>query len=317
MVDEKTGTIKETPRGRVVCTESGCYFVSEGEEQAAAVSEVVETRAEHEDATVAFARMITTLRYEDIPSEAVEATKMDVLDTLAVILAGSTSSGTREVVEQMTYWGGREESSILIFGDKVPAPSAVLANSHMAHARDYDDIYHVARIHVGAVNVPCALAVAESVGGVDGRELITAMLMGIDIELRLGQAALLWTQFHPTATFGYFGACATAGRLLGLDEDQMVNAFGICYSQVSGTKQCMHDGSLTKRLQPGLAARGGILSAHLARRGYTGTRNNLEGKAGFFNLYHGGKYDPVFLTDRLGEHFDITRLGFKPYPCAV
>ena len=309
--------IKQTPMGKVVCTEDGCFFVAEGEDRPAVAEKQDQAESGHEDATFAFARMVKNQRYEDIPTEAVEATKMDILDTLATTLAGSSYGGTRELMEVMKYWGGREESSILIHGGKVPAPAAALVNGHMAHARDYDDIYHVARIHVGAVNVPTGLAMAEKLGGVSGRELITAVCTGIEIELRIGQAAMLWTQFHPTATFGYFGSCATAGRLLGLDEEQMINAFGIAYAQAAGNKQCMHDGSLTKKLQPGLAARGGILATHLAQKGYTGTRNNLEGKAGFFNLYHGGKYDPAPLTKDLGKYFDVVRLGYKPYPCAV
>jgi 2-methylcitrate dehydratase PrpD len=309
--------VKMTSRGKVVCTEEGCFFVNEGEEAPVAAPAADKKTSDHEDATFAFARMVRNQKFEDIPADAVKATQMDILDTLATILAGSSYSGTKELVELMTYWGGRAESSIFIHGGKVPAPAAALVNGHIAHARDYDDIYHVARIHVGAVNVPAGFAVAEKVGGVTGKELIAAICMGIEIELRMGQAALLWTQFHPTATFGYFGACATSGRLLGLSEEQLINAFGIAYAQAGGNKQCMFDGSLTKKLQPGLAARGGVLAAHLARTGYTGTRNNLEGKAGFFNLYHGGQYDPEPLTRDLGKRFDVARLGFKPYPCAV
>lgn len=309
--------VKMTPMGKVVCTEEGCFFASDDEQTPAAVVKEDKKASEHEDATFAFSRMVRNQKFEDIPAAAVEATKMDILDTLATTLAGSSYSGTKELVELMRYWGGREESSILIHGGKVPSPAAALVNGHIAHARDYDDIYHVARIHVGAVNVPAGFAVAEKISGVAGRELIAAICMGIEIELRIGQAAQLWTQFHPTATFGYFGACATSGRLLGLSEEQLINAFGIAYAQAGGNKQCMFDGSLTKKLQPGLAARGGVLAAHLAQKGYTGTRNNLEGKAGFFNLYHGGKYSPEPLTKDLGKHFDVVRLGYKPYPCAV
>ncbi len=312
------GTSEEIkgPRGKVVCKEDACYWVSEDEQQPQPAP-APKKEGKREDASCFYAKMVPALRYEDIPSEAVEAVKMDILDTLATTLAGSSAERTQELIDQIKYWGGREESSILIHGGKVPSPEAALINGQMAHARDYDDIYHIARIHVGAVNVPTGLAMAEKVGGVSGKEFITAILMGIDIELRMAQAAKLWTQFHPTCTFGYFGACATAGRLLGLNEGQMLNAFGIAYSQASGNKQCMHDGSLTKRLQPGLAARGGILAVHLAQRGYTGTTNNLEGEAGLFALYHGGQYDPEPLTKDLGQYFDVVRLGYKPYPCAV
>lgn len=308
---EKEGS---SQKGTVVCNEEGCAFVPESERQSSAPPP--EKGQERPDASFAYAKMVANLRFEDIPPEAVEATKLDILDTLATTLAGSSAEGTQELIDQVRYWGGREESSVFVLGGKLPSLEAALVNGHMAHARDYDDIYHVARIHVGAVNVPAGFALAEEAGAVSGRELITAITTGIDIELRLGQAAQLWTLFHPTATFGYFGACATAGRLLGMGEEQMVNAFGIAYAQASGNKQCMYDGSLTKRLQPGLAARGGILAAHLAKRGFTGTQNNFEGKAGFFNLYHGNRYDPELLTKDLGKHFEVVNLGYKAYPCA-
>jgi len=306
-----------TPSGKVVCMETGCYWVTEDEEEMASALSLPKEDQSREDASLDYSKMVTNLRYEDIPPEAVEATRIDILDTLSTTLAGSSAEGTQELIDQVRYWGGREESSILVHGGKVPSPEAALVNSQMAHARDYDDVYHLARIHVGAVNVPTGLAISEKVGGVSGTELITAITLGIDIEIRLAQAARLWTQFHPTATYGYFGACATAGRLLRLNKEQMLNAFGIAYSQASGNKQCMHDGSLTKRLQPGLASRGGILAAHLAQRGYTGTKNNFEGEAGLFALYHGGRYDPEPLTKDLGKYFDVVRLGYKPYPCAV
>jgi 2-methylcitrate dehydratase PrpD len=306
-----------TPRGKVVCTETGCYWVSEDEEKISSVQPMPKRDQTRDDASLDYSELLTNISFKDLPPEAIEATKMDILDTIGTILSGSSAEGTRELLDQVKYWGGREESSFLVYGGKVPSLEAAMVNSQMAHARDYDDVYHLARIHVGAVNVPTGLAISEKLGKVSGTELITAILIGIDIELRLAQAAKLWTQFHPTATYGYFGACATAGRLLGLNAAQMVNAFGIAYSQASGNKQCMHDGSLTKRLQPGLASRGGILAAHLAQRGYTGTKNNFEGQAGLFALYHGGQYDPEPLTKNLGKYFDVVRLGYKPYPCAV
>ena len=115
---------KMTPMGKVVCTEEGCFFVSDGDEVPAAAAEKDKKITEHEDATFAFARMVQNQKYEEIPAEAVEATKMDILDTLATTLAGSSYKGTQELVELMTYWGGREESSILIHGGKVPSPAA-------------------------------------------------------------------------------------------------------------------------------------------------------------------------------------------------
>jgi 2-methylcitrate dehydratase PrpD len=121
--------------------------------------------------------------------------------------------------------------------------------------------------------------------------------------------------WHPTALYGYMGATGMAGRIMGLDEQKMVNAFGIAYHQCAGNMQCIHDGAMTKRMGPGLAAKGGITAALMAERGITGARNSLEGAAGFFNVYHGGDYDRRILTADMGTRFEVENLGFKPYPC--
>src|SRR4030042_4512955 len=95
----------------------------------------------------------------------------------------------------------------------------------------------------------------------------------------------------------------------------MVNALGIACHQCAGNTQCVSDGALTKRLWPGLAARGGITAALMAERGITGARNVLEGEYGMFRQYHGGDYDRNILLAELGERFEGMKLGFKPYPC--
>jgi 2-methylcitrate dehydratase PrpD len=95
----------------------------------------------------------------------------------------------------------------------------------------------------------------------------------------------------------------------------MVNALGIAYHQCAGNSQCVSDGALTKRMGPGLAARGGITAALMAERGITGAHNVLEGEYGLFRQYHGGEYDREILLADLGERFEGMNIGFKPYPC--
>jgi len=132
-----------TPRGKVVCMETGCYWVTEDEEEMASDPSALKRDQKRQDASLDYSKMVTNLRYEDIPPQAVEATKTDILDTLSTTLAGSSAEGTQELIDQVKYWGGREESSILVHGSKVPSPEAALVNSQMAHARDYDDVYHL------------------------------------------------------------------------------------------------------------------------------------------------------------------------------
>jgi len=175
-------------------------------------------------------------------------------------------------------------------------------------------------VHIGCTAVPTCFAVAERQGNITGREFLTALVLGQDFLSRLGLASrphgsLIKSGWHPTALCGYLGSAAMAGRLLGLDAARMTSALGIALHQSAGCSQAVDDGAMTKRLGPGLASSGGIMSALMAERGITGAHNILEGKYGFFNQYHGGDYDVNILTGELGKRFEGVNIGFKPYPC--
>jgi 2-methylcitrate dehydratase PrpD len=116
--------------------------------------------------------------------------------------------------------------------------------------------------------------------------------------------------------FGYFGATAAAGRILGLSENGMMDAFGHTLQQAAGSRQCQYStGSVFRGIRDGFSIMGGILSALMAKRGLAGTKESLEGKAGLYNLYFRGAYDRSFLVDELGKRFMNTKVGFKPWPC--
>jgi 2-methylcitrate dehydratase PrpD len=277
-------------------------------------------RVKQEDAASPLAANVVGTRFESLPFEAVEATKNDVLDTLGTVVAGSTSAASREVVDLGRDWGGKPESTVLAFGDKLPAPMATFINATMGHALDYDDTHDKAVLHVGPAVISSALAVSERVGGVDGKALITAVALGADLISRMGLATTQSIHeggFMFTPLYGYFGSAAAAAKILGLDEGEVVNAFGIAYAQASGNVQVNIDDehALTKRLQVGFAAKGGLMSALLAQRGLTGAQQSMEGRFGIFNLYQRGQYDRSTLLDGLGEQFEVANLSFKPYSC--
>jgi 2-methylcitrate dehydratase PrpD len=123
------------------------------------------------------------------------------------------------------------------------------------------------------------------------------------------------TGWHLTTLFGFLGAAGVAGRMLGLDEEGIVNALGIAYHQCCGNGQCVIDGALTKRMGPGFSVKGGITAALLAEKGVTGAKNCLEGEWGLYKLYHRGNYDAKVLTKDLGKYFEGINVAIKPYPC--
>jgi 2-methylcitrate dehydratase PrpD len=270
-----------------------------------------------QDVVFTLVRNILNTDYHTLPAEAVLAAKRSILDTLGTTLAGSTSEGIDMAHELIQDWGGKKESTMIAFGEKVPALNAAFINATMGHARDYDDSHFLAVAHSGVCVVPAALAIAERRGKTTGKDFITAVALGIDLMNRLGISVGLKSAqhgWHNTSVWGIFGATAACGKLLNLNEEKMINAMGIAYSQASGTAQCMRDGALVKRMQPGFAAKAAVLSSLLAEKGYTGSRDSLEGESGLFNVYHDGKYDRKLLVADLGKYFEVCNLKFKAYP---
>jgi 2-methylcitrate dehydratase PrpD len=264
-------------------------------------------------------RNMVRTRYEDIPEQAIAVTKKQILDCVGVALAGSSAEGVRELVDLSREWGGREQSSVIYHGIKVPAPNAAQINATMTHALDFDDTHDTAVMHPGAVTVTTGFATAERQGMIRGKALLLAVALGTDLMCRLGLAtntgaSRLKAGWHFTAIFGFLGAAAVAGRILDLDEDRMMHALGIAYHQSAGNGQCVIDGALTKRMGPGFAAKGGITAALMAEKGITGAKNCLEGEMGLYNLYYRGAYNPQELTAELGKRYEGINLSFKPYP---
>ncbi|MSP00905.1 MAG: MmgE/PrpD family protein [Acetobacteraceae bacterium] len=269
-----------------------------------------------EDPSFALARHATSTNFENLPAATVTATKRDILDTFGCILGGSGAPGIDDLFGMADYWGGREESTVLLRGRRLPAPQAALLNASMGHALDFDDTHDTAgSIHPGTSVLAAGLAVADTIGVVDGKRFILAIALGLDVSCRVALASTVDRGWHRTACMGVFGAAVTSGVLLGLNAAQMRHALGIAYSHAAGNRQCILDAALSKRLQAGQAASAGVFSAVLAGRNFTGAHNIFEGRYGFLELYQPNGADPSLLLKDLGIAFRGDGLSFKPYPC--
>ncbi len=259
-------------------------------------------------------------RFENIDKDALETTKYRIIDTLGCLIGGATDTGNPELLKLIRENDGKKEATILVHGGKAPAADTALINCIMARSFDFGPVSPLVDGvscpgHISETTVPAALTLAE-MANASGQEFIAALLVGDDIAARLLAASgfgfsLGW---DGVGTVNTFGVTAMAGRLLGLNKLQLRNAFGIALNQIGTTFQSFWDGTTAFKLPQGLAARGGITSAQLAKAGWTGPEDALFGKFGYYQMFTDGAHKPQALTDNLGEiyYYDGT---IKPYPC--
>ncbi|MBN1848195.1 MAG: MmgE/PrpD family protein [Deltaproteobacteria bacterium] len=271
----------------------------------------------------AFSANVVDTRFEDFENDTVELAKNRIIDVLGCLIGGSHAPGNEALLRLIRKWGGREESTILVHGGKAPAQNVATLNTIMARSFDFEVMSYVINgqsfaSHHAATLVPTALALGE-LAGADGKEVITAMLVGDDMAARVQTAS----KGHPIGlgwdgcgTLSHLGATATASRLLGLDKAQTRNAFGIVLNTIASAIQSLWDGATTFKLGQGTAARNGIFSAELAKEGWTGVEDSLLSRFGYFFLYAGGCKDPDIMTNELGKKY-YGEAYFKPYPCGM
>ena len=271
------------------------------------------------DAIYALVDFCLDTRYEALPTEVVAVTRTQILDTVAVALPALGADGIRQLAAWSRDTGGKAESLVLGTKLRLPAEKAARLNAAMAAALEYDDTYEPSLLHASCVTVPVALAMADFVGRVSGKELIAAVAVGTDAACRLSRAGSpgmspFIVGWDPTPMYGFLAATLVAGRLMGLNRAQLVSAVGLAYHQLSGNAQASVDGTHAKRLGAGFAAYGGIMSARLAKHGVIGSDRVLGGVKGLFRQYHGGKYSEEALLGGLGTRFAGVDIAPKPYP---
>jgi 2-methylcitrate dehydratase PrpD len=270
------------------------------------------------DAARCFADFAVDLDFARIPPEVIDCTKKLVLDQLGVMLVGRSAAGVPELVQTVREWGGAAEATVLGYGFKAPAPHAALVNGTMARANDYDALHERAIVHITAGSLPQCLAIAERRGNVSGRELITAMVAGMEFMIRLGisyETSFLHTGRVTTLHQATFGGALAGAKLLGLDRCQTVSALGLAYGQVAGNLQVTVEGTVLVRVLQGFAAQTAVQSVVLAQRGLKGPERVLEGEFGYFKAYHDNRYNRDVLLADLGTRFEIPDVSIKYYPC--
>jgi 2-methylcitrate dehydratase PrpD len=264
------------------------------------------------------AAFTAAIRYESLPAEVQERTRFLVLDLVGNMLRGRHDAESTGPLLAAVRALGLAAGGAAVFGDSArytPA-GAALVNGATAHSLDFDDTHAAGTLHPGAPVIPAALAAAEMVGA-DGKTLLAAIVAGYEVTCRLALSLPGGDHYdrgyHPTATCGAFGGAAAAARVFGLNAAQIEDAFGIALSQAAGSLQFLANGAWTKRFQVGWSALNGLTAASLAREGFRGAGEALEGRAGFLRAYAPNPTPARALQD-LGRAWELMETAVKPYP---
>lgn len=268
-------------------------------------------------------KFISNYRYEQSTVASMTAVKAAFLDFFGVTYRGIEEEASNIALTTIDeLFSGKIDlnfsASIIGKNLKTDVLSAAFINGVAAHVLELDDGHRGAQLHLGSVIFPTALAISEA-HDLTGREFLESVIVGYEVGILLGKLVNPDHRdngFHTTGTIGTFVAGAVAAKLLKLDVDQILNTLGLCGTQAAGLLESDHGGSMGKVLHVGKAAYNGILSAYLARNGFTGSGTIFDGDEGFLRTMVLDKQEEFSLEDALRNvgNVSVRDIYFKKYP---
>ena len=263
------------------------------------------------------ARFASQLQFEDIPKDVISRAEDLLVDWFASTVGGKGSKPVEIITQFAQSMGPVSQPAIagsaeIIASRSLSSPFlACLANAAASHVVEQDDVHNGSVFHPGTIVFPAALALAQA-KQLSGREFLTAAVVGYEVGIRVGEflGRSHYKIFHTTGTAGTLAAAATVGRLLKLNPQQMLHAFGSAGTQSAGLWEFLRDAADSKQLHTAHASATGLMSAYLAQAGFTGAQKILEGVQG---LAAGTSTDanPEKLIDRLGSRWCLAETSFK------
>lgn len=259
---------------------------------------------------------IVSTEYDMLPQEIQEKAKERLLDTIGAMIAGRSGWGYAEALLRAVKPLGTGNTAPIGPAEAVypPARTAML-NATFAHAIELDDGHKFAGNHAGAVVVPTALAIGEAFGR-EGKEILTAIVLGYEMAYRLAAAQapkLIDRGFHPSAVCDTPAAAVVAGKLMGLDREQMASCLGMAGLGAAGLMEATVSGQQSKCVMVGNAAMSGITCAYIAKENLEGCYTVYEGKSGLFQAMSGCPEAQQHVGE-YGSPWQITETYSKFYP---
>ncbi|WP_158807710.1 MmgE/PrpD family protein [Beijerinckia sp. L45] len=268
------------------------------------------------EVTRILAHYAATAKVDAIPDAVRKEATRTLFNWVGSAVGGSRQDAPSHAVAALGPFSGPPQASLFGRHERLDALHAALVNGISSHVLDFDDTHLRTIIHPAGPVASALMAFAEY-RPVPGVDFMTALVLGIEVECRMGNAvfpehyAMGW---HITGSTGVFGATAAVGRVLGLTSEQMTWALGVAASQPVGLK--VQFGSMTKSFHPGRAAQNGMLSALLAQQGFTASEVAIEGFDGWGQALS-TRHDWHEVTDGLGAHYEVALNTYKPFACGI
>ena len=266
--------------------------------------------------TRTLAQYLVNARAADLPQAVRDHAVRTFLNWLGCAVGASRHEAVDIAIATLSPFAGPAQASVLGRKERVDVISAALFNGISSHVFDFDDTHLKTVIHPAGPVASAIFALAEY-RPVSGAEFIHALALGVETECRIGNSVypnhydIGW---HITGTAGVFGAAAAVGKLLGLNEQQMVWALGLAATQPVGLREMF--GTMTKSFHPGRAAQNGLTAAFLAAGGYTSSEQGIEAKRGWANVTSTHR-DYSEITEGLGERHESLLNSYKPFACGI
>ena len=266
--------------------------------------------------TNALASYVVKNRWEDIPEDVRHEAKRALINVIGCAIGGSPHPAVTAAIRALSPFSGERTASIVGRSERLDPLHASLMNGISSHVEDYDDTTPKNYSHTSSP-VSSALLAYASANRVRGRDFVEAFILGFEAASRVGNVvypAHYDVGWHMTGTIGVFGAAAGIGKLIGLNEQQMVWALGLAATQSAGLREMF--GSMGKAFHPGRSAQNGYAAALLAQAGFTSGEHGIEGPRGFAHVLAATR-DLSKITTRLGVDFDLRENTYKPFPCGI
>ena len=266
-----------------------------------------------DEALLRLAEHAAGLDVADLSNDALDRTKVFVLDTLACGLAGSRGPHADQVRDVAAGWGTGGSACAWGTRHHLPAAAAAMVNAYQIHCLEFDCVHEPSVLHPMSSLLAALVSDMQARGEGSGGDLVAAAAAGIDVTCTIGAACSDAMRFFRPSLLGAFGATAAVARARGFSTDQTAGAIGMLYGMISGTLQAHVEGSPQLGLQVGFAARNAIVACDLAERNIPAPGEIFTGRYGLFALYEAAA-DWSGAWDELRPGGRMLELSHKPFP---